>query len=319
MSRRPQDRYAVARPSVTFPDEPLSPELAIDYPAGCRWGLALSHDIDHLSLREHVADGQLVRIVGNALRKHLGRRFEPGRALAATGRGLAVLAGRDAWAGAVDDLLAAERRAGVRSSWFVAVRQGLGIRYTADAAAAAVRRILAEGHEVGLHGQHADDGPRLASEVLELAELAGRSVTGLRMHYLRLTPAVYDAATRVGLAYDSTVMDRSHLDPGRLPLAGPRLVRPGLVEIPLHVMDSTLFSPTGLAFDEAEAVEYLRRLLARAREEGRVLVVNLHPNYYSRFTPEARGWYDALLALATGHSDVFLTTLEGLRPRIAAP
>ena len=319
MSRRRQDPYAVTRPSVTFPDGPLSPELPVDLPAGCRWGLALSHDIDHLSLAEHVADGQLVRIVGNALRKHLGRGFAPSRALRAAGQGLAVLVGRDAWAGSVEDLLAAERRAGVKSTWFVAVRQGLGIRYTPAAVAPAVRRILAEGHEVGLHGQHADDGPRLAAEILELAGLTGRAVGGLRMHYLRLSPAVYDAALRSGLSYDSTVMDRSHLDPGRLPLAGPRLVRPGLVEIPLHVMDSTLFSATGLAFDERQAVDYVRRLVERAREEGRVLVVNLHPNFYSRFTPEARGWYDALLALATARSDVFLTTLEGLRPRIAVP
>ena len=114
MSRRRPDSYAVSRPSVTFPEEPLSPELAIDYPAGCRWGLALSHDIDHLSLAEHVADGQLVRIVGNALRKHLGRRFAPGQALRAVGQGLAVFAGRDAWAGSVEELLAAERPLGVQ-------------------------------------------------------------------------------------------------------------------------------------------------------------------------------------------------------------
>lgn len=319
MRGRPRDRYAVARPSVTFPDEPLSPELAIDLPAGCRWGLALSHDIDHLSLREHVADGQLVRIVGNALRRHLGRGFAPGRAMRAVGQGLAALAGGDAWAGAADDLLAAERRAGVKSTWFVAVRPGLGIRYTPEAVAPLVRRILEQGHEVGLHGQHADDGPRLAAEILELAGIAGRAVSGLRMHYLRLSPAVYDTARHSGLGYDSTVMDRSRLDPALLPLAGPRLVRPGLVEIPLHVMDSTLFSATGLALDEAQAVEYLRLLVERARAEGRVLVVNLHPNFYSRFTPEVRGWYDALLALATARSDAFLTTLEGLRPRIALP
>nr|MCU0253145.1 hypothetical protein [Acidobacteriota bacterium] len=124
---------------------------------------------------------------------------------------------------------------------------------------------------------------------------------------------------RCGLAYDSTVMDRSQLDPARLPLAGPRLVRPGVVEIPLHVMDSTLFSSTGLALDEREAVDYAQRLVARAREAGRVLVVNLHPNFYSRFTPEIRGWYDALLRLVTGSSDAFLTTLEGLRQRIVLP
>ena len=64
---------------------------------------------------------------------------------------------------------------------------------------------------------------------------------------------------------------------------------------------------------------YVRRLVERAQQEGRVLVVNLHPNFYSRFTPEVRGWYDALLALATGRSDAFVTTLEALRERIIVP
>jgi len=98
-------------PERDLPDEPLSPELrSISRRAAA--GAALSHDIDHLSLAEHVADGHLVRIVGNALRKHLGRGFSPFRALRAVGQGLAVFVGRDAWAGSVGTCLGAERRAG---------------------------------------------------------------------------------------------------------------------------------------------------------------------------------------------------------------
>lgn len=319
MSAGRRDRYAVARKSVVYPGDPLSGELAVAFPSGCRWGIALSHDVDHLSLAEHLADGLLPRLALHALRKDLLRRFRPRRALAS----LACLAGApfsgDAWAEAPERLLEAEARAGVKSSWFFAVHRGLGIGYSRDAAAAAVSRVLAAGHEVGLHSQRPDDGAGLEEEVGLLRALAERPVAGVRMHYLRLTPTVYDAAARAGLGYDSTVMDRARLGPEELALEGPRLVRPGLVEIPLHVMDSTLFSATGLAFDAAEATEYIARLAGRARAEGRVLVVNLHPNFYSRHSPEARAWYDALLGLATRHSDTWVPTLGELRQRILLP
>jgi len=312
-------RYTVARPSVVYPGEPLSGELAVDLPPGCRWGIALSHDVDHLSLAEHLTDGLLPRLALHALRKDVLRRFRPRQALGALSCLARAPFSGDAWAEAPGLLLDAEARAGVRSTWFFAVHRGLGINYTRAAAEGVLRRVLSAGHEVGLHSQRPDDGTGLEEEVRVLRQLADAPIGGVRMHYLRLTTTVYDAAGRAGLAYDSTVMDRSHLAPDELPLAGPRLVRPGLVEIPLHVMDSTLFSATGLAFDAAEATEYATRLAGRARAEGRVLVVNLHPNFYSRHSPDPRAWYDAVLGLVTRHSDTWVTTLGELRQRIRLP
>lgn len=313
----PRD-YRVERPSIDYPEAPLSGELALDLPPGTRWAVVLTHDVDHLGLREHLVDRFLVRYAGGLVRRDLVRRFRPLTLLDRLAGIALAAAGRDRW-DVLPDLLDAEWRAGLTATWFVAVRRGLGINYGHAALRAALARIEADGHDVGLHGQSPDDPDALAAEVAQLSAWTRRPVTGLRMHYLRLTPATLDGMQRGGIRYDSTVFERRLLHPDLHPLAGPRLVRDGVLELPLHVMDSTLFSATGLAFDLAEARDYCRRLMQRAAEQGKALVVNLHPNNFSRQSPEARAWFAGLLGDLTSRSDAFVTDFAGLVPRVVHP
>ena len=310
---------ASRRPGIGYPEEPTSPELALELPAGKRWALVLSHDVDHLGLRDHVVDGFLLRQGWNAVRQNFTRgRFRPLRCLDQwIGLGLACV-GIDRW-DVIGDLLEEERRAGVPSTWFFAMRRGLGIAYRPDRAAPVIRELAAAGREIGLHGQTPDDAAGLAAELRELGEIAGRTIAGVRMHYLRLTREVLDGLEQAGGRYDSTVMDRTHLDPATHPLAQPRRLRDRLVEVPIHVMDSTLFSVTGLGLGREQALDWVRRVADRARELGRALVVNLHPNYFSRQSPEVRDWYRALLGELTDRSDVHVTDLAGLLELLRDP
>ena len=312
---KPPHAAASSRPTVDYPEPPTSGELPIELPAGSRWGVCLSHDIDHLGLREHLVDGFLLRYGFNIARQNLLRRWRPGRAVGAWWGIARAALGHDPW-DVLEELLEAEARAGVKSTWFIAVRSGLGINYRPPAIQRAVDRLRAAGQEVGLHGQCSGDAVGLAEEVRELAAICGAPVRGLRMHYLRLSREVLDGMQAAGLEYDSTVMNRGNLDPDQHPLPGPRRLREGLLEIPLHVMDSTLFSVTGLGLDLAGARDYVRRLGDRAAELGRVVTVNLHPNSYSSQDPEMKQWYDILLSELTARSDVWLTDFRGLVERI---
>ncbi|RMG46480.1 MAG: hypothetical protein D6718_05585 [Acidobacteria bacterium] len=312
-------RTAASRPSVGFPEPPLTGELAVELPPGTRCGVLLSHDVDHLSLREHFVDGFLLRYMVNLFRQNLlRRRPRPWRLLDGLFGVAAAAAGRDRWR-TVPSLIDAELRAGLPSTWFVAVRPGRGIAYGRSELVGLLDRLSRSGRDIGLHGQVHTDGAALAEEVETLRRLSGRPVEGLRMHYLKLSRGVLDGMQRAGLRYDSTVMDRSRLDPRVHPLAAPRLMREGVIEVPLHVMDSTLFSVTGLGLSGDEAIAYTRELLDRARELGRVVVLNLHPNAYSRQTPEIRRWYDWLLGEISSRSDILPTDFRGLLPRIVRP
>ncbi|GAB4223641.1 MAG: hypothetical protein Kow0062_24180 [Acidobacteriota bacterium] len=299
------------RPGPGLPEPPAVPELAVELPAGVRLAVGLSHDVDHLGLREHLVDRFLLSTAFNALRQNLAGRFRPWRAAdQLAGLALAAL-GRDRW-DTIDELREFEQAAGIRSTWFFAARPGLGIRYALADAAATIRRLADAGFEIGLHGQSADDPAALAAEFADLRRIVPRPVDGLRMHYLRLSAAVVDGMAQGGARYDSTVMDRDHRDPDTHPLAAPCGLRTDLVELPLHVMDSTLFSVTGFGLSEDDALDWTLRLARRAESLGRVLVINLHPNYYSRQTPEIRRWYRRLVGALTARSDVLVTGLGEL-------
>jgi peptidoglycan/xylan/chitin deacetylase (PgdA/CDA1 family) len=300
-----------------YVDWTVGNELRVNYPPGTRWGVCLSHDVDHLSLREHFVDGFLVRYVGRSLQHSITQR-DGVHALARAVRGIAqTIGGNDPWE-TLEAVLDAERRAGVRSTWFMVMRPGLGVNYAPMAAARAVKTLIDANQDVALHGQAADDGAALEAEVETLERLLGRPVMGVRMHYLRLTEQAVEAMVKAGIKYDSSGMKRGMRDTRNLDLQGPRWLRPGLIEVPLHVMDSTLFSVTGLGMRLSEAIDYTRQLLRHAADSGGLLVVNLHPNYYSSTSPMIGHWYDWLLSEVTSRSDVFLTDFEGLRSRLVA-
>jgi len=316
--RSPAAAAGPTRPGHDYPEPPTSGELALELPAGVRWAVGLSHDVDHLGLREHLVDRFLLATAFNALRQNFRRRFRPWRALdQLAGLGLAAL-GHDRW-DTIDELREFEQRTGVTSTWFFAVRPGLGIRYRPEQAASRIVRLAEAGFEIGLHGQSPDDGGRLAEEFATLRGISPSPVDGLRMHYLRLARGVLDGMERSGARYDSTVMDRRHTDPRTHPLPGPRRMRAGLVELPLHVMDSTLFSVTGFGLSGDEALDWVLRLARTAAARGRALVINLHPNYFSRQTPDIRRWYVRLLGELTSRSDVLVTTLGDLVSRLRDP
>jgi peptidoglycan/xylan/chitin deacetylase (PgdA/CDA1 family) len=310
-------RYRSSRASVAYPFPPVSGELEVALPAGARCGVCLTHDIDHLGLREHFVDGFLLRYLVFVLRRDLLAGLRPLRTLRVLAGAVAAPLGRDPW-NVVDDLLEEEERHGVHATWFAAVRPGRGIAYRPEAIRPVVGRIAASGREVGLHGQSADDAGALAEEAATLGSWLERPPAGLRMHYLRLTPQVVEGMERAGLRYEASVMNREDLHPDRHPLDAPRRLTDRVLEVPLHVMDSTLFSPTGLALDAQEATGYLRRLLERAAETRRTITLNLHPNSFSHQSPDCRDWYRALLRELSERTDVFVTDMRGLVERVTA-
>ncbi|MFN7964656.1 MAG: hypothetical protein U0V87_03095 [Acidobacteriota bacterium] len=192
-----------------------------------------------------------------------------------------------------------------------------GVRSAAWAGALA-RALIEAGHEVGLHGQNSDDGAALAQEVHDLQQEwrnDRRQSNALFATHLHSVDGLFARAC-VTTPPLRGAQDTQSLNDAA---GGPRLVRGGVIEFPLHVMDSTLFSATGLGLDFEHAREYMQRLFVRARDEGRLVVINVHPNSYSQQSPEIRSWYDALLTELGRRSDTFITDFRGVLTRVQKP
>jgi hypothetical protein len=266
-------------------------------PDGYRVMACLTHDVDHPSIRRHRCDpttlGFLYRASLGSLLNLCRGRVPFGDLLtnwAALLRwpfihlGLAA----DFWA----DLTRYRAIEGDASSTFFVIpfadhpgRTGGGpaparraARYGARDIAAELRRLMATGCEIGVHGIDAwHDCARGHAELMEVARISEAPDLGVRMHWLYGAPGSPALLEKAGFAYDSTsgynetVGYRAGTTQVFKPLEATRLL-----ELPLHVMDTALFYPPHLNLDARDARSAARRIIEAALCFGGVVTVNWH-------------------------------------------
>jgi peptidoglycan/xylan/chitin deacetylase (PgdA/CDA1 family) len=253
------------------------------WPEGRRWAVALTHDLDVVSGWPVFTVLRAAELARGGEWRRLTRSF--GAALRAIGRH-PVQAG-------IHELLAAERAAGIRSTWFVlcatpTARGWLAGDVTYALESPPARRlldaILAGGHEVGLHGSFvtALDGARLREERDHLMRLLGVPPAGVRQHFLRMRPGRTQAlAAAAGFSYDATFgfADRNGFRTGVADIlpAWDTVAALPLDIAPLVWMDRALSKYRGIQDPEAWITDALE-LAVTTRDAGGLWVGLWHPN-----------------------------------------
>jgi peptidoglycan/xylan/chitin deacetylase (PgdA/CDA1 family) len=194
-------RQAVSAVAGRRPVRLLSP-----WPEGHRWAVALTHDLDVV---DWWALFPLLRIAELA-RKGAWRMSA--RVAQAAGRSI----GRDPVSRGVHALLQLEAHHGIAATWFVicadpTVKSLFRGDSTYRPSSPATSRILSDvahaGHEIGLHGSFGTDldANLLARQRHHLDRISGRTVVGVRQHFLRMRPGTAQRnMVQAGFEYDST-------------------------------------------------------------------------------------------------------------------
>ena len=266
-------------------------------PDGFSFIACLTHDIDHPRLRNHWCDhtmfGFIYRsTIGILLQVLSGRK--PVRSLMRNWNAACLLPfvhlgiAKDAWSG-FDRYL--ELDGGHGSTFFVIPRPNCpgrtsegpappmrACRYNVDELLPQLKRIVSAGGEVGVHGLNAwldaDEGRK---ERARISQAVGATELGARMHWLFFnggSPARLDSA---GFSYDSTVGYRETIGfrTGTTQAYKPPGVN-RLLELPLHVMDTSLFYPSYLNLRDEEAKRLTGRVLNDVERIGGTFTVNWH-------------------------------------------
>ncbi|HUT35658.1 MAG TPA: hypothetical protein VNE39_19365 [Planctomycetota bacterium] len=288
------------------------------WPEGRKFAVLLSHDVDLWRKRT-------ARQLAKETVKSLARPWRlPGVARA-------FCCGPDPWSD-LDAIADLEGRYGMHSTFFALpgrpnrVVDGVGVVNSYGARAGAVgealRRLVARGWEVGLHGSF--DSYRsteaLAGERRDVAALLGVTssfatsrqvrnedvtlVTGCRQHFLRFErPVTWRAQAEAGLRYDATLgyHDTDGYRAGFSfpfrPFAGEELL---LLELPLAVMDGALLERQGL--DAEAAWGLVEGYLKRTEADGAMLGLLWHNNYFCDLdAPGYRGVYERALGWTRDH------------------
>ncbi|RVT81529.1 polysaccharide deacetylase [Rhodobacteraceae bacterium CCMM004] len=226
--------------------------LVPDWPGGARCALALSFDCDH----ETFALGAGETAVGPLAWGAFGRRVGVPRIL---------------------DTLA---RHGARATFF----------YPAVSALIdpeEPRRVVAAGHEIGVHGwiherndtlTEDEERTLLARSRDTLAEIAGTEIVGHRAAHWDLSPHTVRLVAEAGFLYDSSLM--ADEDPYEVLLEGRAS---GLVELPVDwVRDDAVYllfsrQPTRPTHTPEQVFEVFRAELDGAHATGGLCQIVMHP------------------------------------------
>jgi hypothetical protein len=266
-------------------------------PAGHRFIVCLTHDLDHPSLRFHRLDhttfGFLYRaVIGSVIKACRGRlslsalRHNVSAAVALPFVHLGWA--KDFWF-EFDRYLQIEK--GLASTFFVIPIKGDPGRtpdgpaphlrasaYAVSDIADRIKALVSAGSEVGVHGIDAWlDSGRGLDEREAVSRVAGNPTVGVRMHWLYFDDQSPARLEQAGFAYDSTFgyNETVGFRAGTLQAFRP-LTAKQLLELPLHVMDTALFYPSHLNLTADAAMKMVLPLVDEAEQHGGALTINWH-------------------------------------------
>lgn len=255
--------------------------LRAEYPDGRKFGVCLTHDIDLINPHFTVSllkRGGISRAAIKWFDKNVNPRCNFGYTM---------------------DL---EEAHGAKSTFFFLALQpgGKDFNYYIEDMKNEIRSIVQSGCEVGLHGGYGvlRDIPELVREKRAIEAVAGSSIVGYRNHYMQFNvPDSWGVLEEAGFKYDSTLgyPDNIGFRNGMCHPFRPYDARKGktldILEIPLTVMDGTLFTYMGM--DSKTALAQTKKLIDSTADLNGVITILWHNTHIMR--RKTREVYKAIL------------------------
>lgn len=186
--------------------------------------IIVSHDIDHLSVREHFRDTVLPRFIIRSLLEFVVGAISPHEMLSRM-RDLR----RNKWQN-IEEIMAFDREEGIPSTFFIGVSQGRGLAYARPDAKYWAGRIRRQRFNLGVHGIAFDDQRSMHMEHTAFKAITGSETFGVRLHYLSQSAETQTFLHQAGYLFDASTYEM------RSPYR-----HSGLWEFPIHIMDGRVF------------------------------------------------------------------------------
>jgi hypothetical protein len=274
-----------------------------DFPGGNNFALVLSHDIDRMY---HYRKAGVLR----NLRSALAETLKYGRPAEAVSYLEGIFHNPHC---TFEKIIELERLLGGKSSFFFVFNRSprpMDPDYLASSPE--VRKALAsiaeKGWELGIHGSYSSIMSDTLEDELSFSESClGRRPQGGRIHYLRFRgQKMFEIFERAGIHYDNSIGFAE--SPGfRTGFGLPHLMFDhergkvfNTLEIPLNVMDTTLFDKRYLGLDLDSAFKKMENLLQTSSEQGLCLSILTHNDFYLLSNRGAVKRYVDLLEWAVG-------------------
>ena len=266
-------------------------------PAGRDFICCLTHDVDFFGIRRHKFDRTMAGFLYRASVGTLVDFVRGRRSLSEAARNwLAFCSLPFVFVGLVPDFWRpfedyAKVEDGRRSTFFLVPFKGRpgfapngtlnpwrAVPYGISDIQEEVKKAASRGCELGVHGIDAwrDAGAGL-KEMQQLNSLTGQKTVGVRMHWLYFSKDSPKRLEAAGFDFDSTC---GYNEAVGYWAGTSQAFRPvgcaTLMELPMSIMDSALFSSGRMSLSREEASQLCRQIVANARRFGGTLVINWH-------------------------------------------
>jgi hypothetical protein len=158
------------------------------------------------------------------------------------------------------------------------IHRARAARYDIDDIEPVIKKLLSAGCEVALHGIDAWRDPAKGREELQrIARITGNNSIGIRSHWLYQCDQSPRYLEEAGFVYDSSVGYNETIGyrGGTTQVFRPFSVTT-LLELPLHIMDTTLFYTGHMDLAEPQAMALVEGMMAKTQRYGGVLTINWH-------------------------------------------
>jgi len=201
----------------------------------------------------------------------------------------------------LDDFVELESFFGGTSTFFI-VSQSLNRKYDPFYAldsniSQQLRDISYKGWEIGLHGSYDsfENGDMLNKQKTKLEAVLKEPTIGTRQHYLRFSvDRTFSAQEKAGFVYDSTlgynedIGFRAGLAAPFYPFDSKERGRHNILELPLCIMDGSLFDFN--RYTNEEAFGHMKALIDSVEDVGGLAVILWHTK--ARDEKRFPGWWD---------------------------
>ncbi|MBN1338007.1 MAG: hypothetical protein JXA03_01715 [Bacteroidales bacterium] len=264
----------------------------------------ISHDIDHLTVREHLRDPIIPKFLIRAHIELLSGMISPNEYKR---RFRSFF--RNKWQN-LDEMIHFDKEHGVASTFFAGTVRGLGLSYRTKDLGPWVKRILSEGFDMGVHGIAFNDVSGMKQEYSKFKKLTGLKEFGIRMHYLRRGGSTADLINKTGYLFDSGIYG----------LKAP-YKEGGFWEFPLHIMDTYEFQQRKPWQDSTleEAKEATDSKIRQAIDlKLPFLTILMHDFYFSDGFKAWKEWYIWLIKRLKADGFSFVNFKTAIRDMEAA-